>query len=142
MERSEAKEGVRVRYSGDSDPSYTSRNDTLGQIIRPERTMAYVRFDDGETLPCRYKTLEVVTEPWLQVDTVIRPRALSPVVTETRRYVKEGDYGILRVVNVSHVKGAVGLLLVPSSFGSYTAEQLREAAHTLNQIAEVLEENK
>lgn len=56
----------------------------------------------------------------------------SPIRTVTRREIVAGVYG--RVVI-----GENGSILLPQRI--YTAEELREAAHILNQIAEVLQEN-
>lgn len=53
--------------------------------------------------------------------------------TRTRRQVKLDQYGIVRV--------AYGGTEVGITSGPYTAEQLREAAHILNQIAEVLDDD-
>lgn len=135
MERSEAKEGVRVRYMGDHDPSYPNRIGDLGVIIRPEGTIADVRFDCGDSLPCAYENLEVVLEPWLQVD-YVTPPALSPIAVETRRYVKAGQYG-----NLTVYEGPAKDIRIEFTTCSHTPAQMRAAAKVLNQIAEVLEEN-
>lgn len=52
-------------------------------------------------------------------------------VTITRQEIVPGQYGIVSVTN----KGKI--IIQPAV---YTHEQLREAAHTLNQIAEALED--
>lgn len=56
----------------------------------------------------------------------------SPIRTVTRREIVPGSYGVIQV----HKDGKIGMLPSVKS-----ADQLREAAHILNQIAEVLEEN-
>lgn len=57
----------------------------------------------------------------------------SPVRTVTRTEILPGVYGIVRV---SHLDGVTSLSLNPFD----KAEELREAAHTLNQIAEALDD--
>lgn len=134
MEPSEAKEGLRVRYTPVTSGAIPNVINHCGVVTKTDiigDNGVWVEFDSGPTYYCNYINL-----------TVLDTGVPSPIITETRRYIKEGDYGIFRVVNVSHVKGTVGLLVIPFPFGSYTAEQLREAAHTLTEIAEVLEENK
>lgn len=56
----------------------------------------------------------------------------GPVRTVTRKEIVSGVYGIVRV---SYLDGVTSLSLNPFD----RAEELREAAHTLNQIAEALE---
>lgn len=58
--------------------------------------------------------------------------APSPILTVTRREIVAGNYGAVAITKRNKVMIAAG---------EYTAEELREAAHLLNQIAEVLEEN-
>lgn len=62
----------------------------------------------------------------------------SPVRTVTRREIVPGTYGCVEVEMHSYGMNVVA----DFSGGRCTAEELREAAHILNQIAEVLEENK
>lgn len=66
------------------------------------------------------------------------PPALSPIIT--KRVIKLDKFGIVRIDQVSDSYRGVSLSIREP--GYLTAEQLREAAHILNQIAEVLEENK
>lgn len=54
-----------------------------------------------------------------------------PVRTVTRKEIVPGKYGPL-------VVGGNGSILLPQA--CYTPDELREAAHTLNQIAEALED--
>jgi len=56
---------------------------------------------------------------------------LSPIRTVMRKEIVPGTYGIISVTKENKI-------LIKR--GSYTHEQLREAAHTLNQIAEVVED--
>lgn len=56
----------------------------------------------------------------------------SPIRTVTRREVVPGQYGIVYISSANEVWIAAS---------KHTVEELREAAHILNQIAEVLEEN-
>lgn len=58
----------------------------------------------------------------------------GPIRTVTRREIVEGQYGIVHVT----VSGNVEI----EEKDGYTPEELREAAHTLNQIAEYLEGDK
>lgn len=74
------------------------------------------------------------------VDLTGGPAKPSPIVT--KRDVKPGTYGILNVMTNIGPSNNVSIQIGAGVDGfCYTAEQLREAAHTLNQIAEVLEEN-
>lgn len=61
-----------------------------------------------------------------------KKECLSPIRTVTRLEIVPGSYGVIQV----HKDGKIGMLPSVKS-----ADQLREAAHILNQIAEVLEEN-
>lgn len=63
--------------------------------------------------------------------------ASSPIHTVTRREIVAGEYGC---VDVDVYSGGMSVV-VDFSTVRHDAEQLREAAHLLNQIAEVLEEN-
>lgn len=56
----------------------------------------------------------------------------SPIRTVKRREIVAGNYGAVAITKSNKV-------MIPA--GDYTAEELREAAHLLNQIAEVLGEN-
>lgn len=56
----------------------------------------------------------------------------SPIRTVTRREIVAGNYGLIQIFDN-------GCMYIETD--SYTSEQCREAAHLLNQIAEVLEEN-
>lgn len=56
----------------------------------------------------------------------------SPIRTVTRREIVAGNYGAVAITKSNNV-------MIPA--GEYTAEELREAAHLLNQIAEILQEN-
>ena len=56
----------------------------------------------------------------------------SPIRTVTRREIVPGNYGVVAITKSNKV-------MIPA--GDYTAEELREAANLLNQIAEVLQEN-
>lgn len=56
----------------------------------------------------------------------------SPIRTVTRREIVAGNYGIVAITKNNKVMIAAG---------NYTPDELREAAHTLNQIAEVLGDN-
>lgn len=58
--------------------------------------------------------------------------APSPIRTVTRREIVAGNYGLIQIFDN-------GCMYIETD--SYTADQCREAAHILNQIAEVLEEN-
>lgn len=58
--------------------------------------------------------------------------ATSPIRTVTRREIVPGNYGLIQIFDN-------GCMYIETD--SYTAEQCREAAHLLNQIAEVLQEN-
>ena len=60
----------------------------------------------------------------------------SPVTSVTRREIVEGTYGIIEIK-----KDSFGVFEYDMKSRA-TTEELREAAHTLNQIAEVLEENR
>lgn len=57
----------------------------------------------------------------------------SPIRTVTRKEIVPGVYGIVRVARPD-----VGLSVSLDPFN--TPEELREAAHILNQLAEVLED--
>lgn len=54
----------------------------------------------------------------------------SPIRTVMRKEIVTGNYGIVAITKSNKVMIAAG---------NYTADQIREAAHTLNQIAEALE---
>lgn len=56
----------------------------------------------------------------------------TPIRTVTRKEIVAGNYGAVAITKSNKIMIAAA---------NYTAEQLREAAHILNQIAEVLEEN-
>lgn len=56
----------------------------------------------------------------------------SPIRTVTRREIVAGNYGLIQIFDN-------GCMYIETD--TYTAEQCREAAHILNQIAEVLQEN-
>lgn len=56
----------------------------------------------------------------------------SPIRTVTRREIVAGVYGLIQIFDN-------GCMYIETD--TYTADQCREAAHILNQIAEVLEEN-
>lgn len=58
--------------------------------------------------------------------------APSPIRTVKRREIVAGNYGAVAITKSNKV-------MIPA--GYYTPEELREAAHILNQIAEVLEDN-
>jgi len=57
----------------------------------------------------------------------------GPIREVRRREIVPGVYGIVRLLS----RGSVGV-----ETNLYTAEQLREAAHLFNQLAEVLEEQE
>lgn len=61
----------------------------------------------------------------------------SPIRTVTRREIVPGQYGLIEVVDVDENGASIWL---PRN-GRFHSETLREMAHTLNQIAEVLQEN-
>lgn len=61
----------------------------------------------------------------------------SPIRTVTRREIVAGVYGCVEVDNVN--SDGVSLWLPRNK--RWSSEELREAAHILNQIAEVLQEN-
>lgn len=56
----------------------------------------------------------------------------SPIRTVTRREIVAGNYGLIQIFDN-------GCMYIETD--TYTADQCREAAHLLNQIAEALEEN-
>lgn len=56
----------------------------------------------------------------------------SPIHTVTRREIVAGKYGVVYISSANEIWIAAR---------KHTPEELREAAHLLNQIAEVLEEN-
>lgn len=62
----------------------------------------------------------------------LKSSAIQPII-KTKRTVVPGEYGIVDV-------GSLGEINIVS--GCYTAEALREAAHILNQIAEVMEDGQ
>lgn len=66
----------------------------------------------------------------------------NPIRTVTRREIVAGVYGKVFINDYDELANTVSLN-VKYDFGcvSFNAEELREAAHILNQIAEVLEEN-
>lgn len=70
----------------------------------------------------------------------------GPIRTVTRREIVTGSYSNVNVLTVK--SGSVVVQLVngsgskTSSSVTLSAEELREAAHLFNQLAEVLEENK
>lgn len=66
----------------------------------------------------------------------------GPIRTVTRREIVAGVYGKVFINDYDPLENTVSLN-VKEDFGcvSFNAEELREAAHILNQIAEVLEEN-
>lgn len=65
---------------------------------------------------------------------LVTPPPASPIRTVTRREIVPGIYGAVSIAQSSC--GELRYFIEPYA----TAEQLREAAHTLNQLAEVLEE--
>lgn len=64
-----------------------------------------------------------------------KPTSPSPI--RTRREIVPGGYGAVEVKYSSK-----GNILIGIECMNWNAEELREAAHTLNQLAEVLEENQ
>lgn len=64
-----------------------------------------------------------------------KPNSTSPI--RTRREVVPGVYGHVKVSNNPDAG-----LVVYLPLNNYNAEELREAAHLFNQLAEVLEENQ
>lgn len=94
----------------------------------------YVRGDviDAYSMGCFYVFSDnnggLRTRPKDEFDIV---EDLSPVRTVTRKEIVPGVYGGV-------VIGGNGSILLPQKV--YKAEQLREAAHILNQIAEALED--
>lgn len=69
--------------------------------------------------------------------------ASSPIRTVTRREIVAGLYGKVFINDYDELANTVSLN-VKEDFGcvSFNAEELREAAHILNQIAEVLSDNE
>lgn len=65
----------------------------------------------------------------------------SPI--RTRREIVPGVYGYIGIENISGRSACVGVRGVEGEYGDryLSPDELREAAHLFNQIAEVLEEN-
>lgn len=59
----------------------------------------------------------------------------SPVRTVTRKEIVPGVYGAVHVTNLAGCGIVIGI-----PYKDWSPEELREAAHILNQIAEVLED--
>lgn len=96
--------------------------------------------DDGKEIGTG-SDCDLVSEwlPWETID------YKSPIRTVTRREIVPGTYGNVYVKGEisGHPLGRVCLVGVSTTTDAVglTAEELREAAHILNQIAEVLQEN-
>jgi hypothetical protein len=77
---------------------------------------------------------------------VAAPPTPQPIRTVTRREIVPGVYGRVTVkMNVSPARMSIGLTNIagaPIGDTAMSADELREAAHIFNQIAEVLEENE
>lgn len=131
MERSEAKEGVRVRYTPVTSGAIAeviNHCGTLEKLNSLAELGCYVKFDSGPKYYCSYKNLTVLEPPAQHIP--------SPIVTETRRYIKAGTHGFVGIEEVSY--GNVCVRLGPQWFD---AQELRGIIKTLTEVAEVLEEN-
>lgn len=80
--------------------------------------------------------------PELDLISEWQDKAPSPIRTVTRREIVPGVYGKVFINDYDELANTVSLN-VKDDFGcvSFNAEELRETAHILNQIAEVLEDN-
>lgn len=89
---------------------------------------------DGDMPDQRYndKGYEIGTGSDCDLISEWKDETPSPIRTVTRREIVAGNYGIVAITKSNKVMIAAGY---------YTAEELREAAHILNQVAEVLQEN-
>ena len=119
------KIGDRVKYVGSNRYYNPQRLGKFG-VVRD-------RFDDT--------SVNIISESgdvWFGVydenlEVVKNAENQSLISTVTRREIVPGQYGIVHVTSYGNVS-------IMKKIGN-TPEQLREAAHILNQIAEVLEEN-
>lgn len=83
---------------------------------------------DG-TYPMQKDGLFDIIEEW----TDATPEKPAPINIVTRRKIVHGSYGIVNVDEYDRVS---------INFGLHTPEELREAAHILNQIAEWISDNE
>lgn len=75
------------------------------------------------------------TKTWIGVESIEHESPIaSPVRTVTRREIVPGAYGQVSVISAD--RGRVEIFIDATS----TADQLREAAHLFNQLAEALED--
>jgi hypothetical protein len=89
-----------------------------GMVVTSEE---YTAWDlQGRRYGRNYLDSEFLLEEWTD----------APIRTITRKEIVQGNYGIVAITKSNKVMIAAG---------NYTADQLREAAHILNQIAEALE---
>jgi len=82
----------------------------------------------------------VETDTWMPNSALelVKSPSASPIRTITRREIVPGVYGIAKVDGMGGTNRRVGISI---DYGYTNADQLREAAHLFNQLAEVLEEN-
>lgn len=108
---------IRALYGDEPDSGYK-----VGDVFEASLHDRYYYFNDKENQPrMRHESeFELISDV---------PH--SPVRTVTRKEIVPGKYGPL-------VVGGNGSILLPQA--CYTPDELREAAHTLNQIAEALED--
>ena len=116
-----------------------------GRKVGPTRTGGQYIYVEGRSYyydgrRCRsHETGDDLISEWLD-------ETPSPIRTVTRREVVPGVYGRFEVTG-TYMKNRVTLDFAPSSVGTsvpivgMNAEELREAAHLFNQIAEALAEN-
>ncbi len=107
------------------------RNDTDWPWTDQDGDMPYQRYNDkGNGIGLRMEDCRHIISEW-------QDETPSPIRTVTRREIVPGNYGCVEID--VHAYGMS--VVVDFSTVRHDAGELREAAHLLNQIAEVLGEN-
>lgn len=121
--------GQRVEYVGKSElcvqKCHLGKKGTIAGVNYLYMDCFNVVFDDGTS---NMGTYPENLKP-------IKPNNASPIRTVTRREIVPGVYGALEVTRV--YKDGVNICANP---GKWSDTELREAAHILVQLAEVLED--
>lgn len=93
-------------------------------------TATVVEVDRRGNFHHRVKFDEFPHDLWIDNNN-IKPIEVGPIRTVARREIVPGNYGLIQMLDN-------GCMYIETD--TYTADQCREAAHVLNQIAEALED--